>query len=203
MARRPIQARSNPWIQRLSKQLAQTGITPNAISVASVAFAALGAASLLWLPAGGNMLGCILGIQLRLLCNVIDGMVAIEGGKKTPTGALYNEVPDRIADSILIVALGYAVGHDWLGWLGALAAALTAYVRVLGGSLGLAQSFRGPMAKQHRMALMTAACAIALLEAPLNHTQYALLTACAVITTGSLITCLTRLNGIATALKQQ
>jgi hypothetical protein len=35
-------------------------------------------------------------------------MVAIEGGKKSSVGALYNEFPDRIADSLFIVALGYA-----------------------------------------------------------------------------------------------
>lgn len=47
---------------------------------------------------------CIAGIQLRLLCNLFDGMVAIEGGKKSDVGSLYNEFPDRIADSLLIVA---------------------------------------------------------------------------------------------------
>ncbi len=80
-------------------------------------------------------------------------MVAIEGGKKSKVGVLYNEVPDRVADSLFIVALGYAIGTPWLGWLAALAAAVTAYIRVLGGTFGLAQDFRGPMAKQHRMAV--------------------------------------------------
>ena len=45
--------------------------------------------------------------------------------------------------------------RGWLGWLGALAAAVTAYIRVLGGSLGLPQDFRGPLAKPHRMVVMT------------------------------------------------
>lgn len=202
-ARRPIKARSNQWIQQWSKSLARSNITPNMISVASIFFAASGAASLLCLPMGWNMLCCILGIQLRLLCNVIDGMVAIEGGKKTATGALYNEVPDRVADTVLIVALGYAVGQDWLGWFGALAAALTAYVRVLGGSLGLPQSFRGPMAKQHRMAIMSIACLLAMVEWPFNHTHYALLTASALIALGSLLTCGTRLHAIADSLRKQ
>ena len=85
-------------------------------------------------------------------------MVAIEGGKQSPLGMLYNEFPDRIADSLLIVALGYVISLPWIGWLGALAAMATAYIRVFGGALGLAQDFRGPMAKQHRMAVMTAGC---------------------------------------------
>ena len=65
---------------------------------------------------------------------------------------------------LLIVALGYAVGWPALGWFGALAAALTAYVRVFGGSLGFAQDFRGPMAKQQRMAVLTAACVVGAAE---------------------------------------
>ena len=121
----------------------------------------------------------------------------MEGGRKTPTGALYNEAPDRVADSVLLVSLGYAVGVPWLGWLAALAAACTAYVRVLGGSLGLVQSFRGPMAKQHRMALMTGAC----LLSPLFGTTGLLHLALILMALGALITCGTRLKGIAAQLR--
>jgi len=176
--------------------MAEAGITPNSISVASVVFAALGAVCLLVSPVGWGAIACAVGIQLRLLCNLIDGMVAVEGGRKTPTGALYNEVPDRVADSVLLVSLGYAVGVLWLGWLAALAAACTAYVRVLDGSLGLVQSFRGPMAKQHRMALMTGAC----LLSPLFGTTGLLYLALILMALGALITCGTRLKGIAAQL---
>jgi phosphatidylglycerophosphate synthase len=31
---------------------------------------------------------------------VLDGMVAIEGGKSTATGALFNEMPDRLSDAL-------------------------------------------------------------------------------------------------------
>lgn len=78
-------------------------------------------------------------------------MVAVEGGKGTPTGVPYDELPDRVADSLFLVALGYAAALPWLGWLGALLAALTACIRALGGALGQPQDFRGPMAKPHRM----------------------------------------------------
>lgn len=201
--RRPIASRSLPWIQRLAQSIAHRGITPNSISMLSIVFAAAGAGCLLWVSGFWGLLGCALGIQLRLLCNLIDGMVAIEGGKKTPAGALYNEVPDRVADSVLIIALGHAIGQPWLGWLGALAAACTAYIRVLGGSLGLTQHFGGPMAKQHRMAIMTVACLIGLIEAPLNHSQHALVIAAWAITVGSLLTCGTRLQRIARELARK
>lgn len=199
-SRRPIKARGNALMQRCAAALSRSPLTPNAISVLSIAFAAAGAAALLWLPAWGAWL-CALGIQLRLLCNLLDGMVAVEGGKSTPTGALYNEVPDRIADSVLLVALGCAAGLPWAGWLAALLAALTAYIRTLGGALGLAQDFRGPMAKQHRMALMTLACVAAPLEAMWAGSRHALVIAVLVIAAGALLTCGTRLRAIARQLE--
>lgn len=199
-SRRPIKARGNNAIQAIASFLARSPLTPNTISVLSIAFAAAGAAVLLWLPPWGAWL-CAIGIQLRLLCNLFDGMVAVEGGKSTPTGALYNEVPDRIADTLLLVALGYAAGTPWLGWSGALLAALTAYVRTLGGALGQPQDFRGPMAKQHRMAVMTLACVVAPFEAMANHSHHALLFAALAIAAGSLLTCATRLRAIARRLE--
>src|SRR3546814_9995594 len=83
--------------------------------------------------------------------DLFDGLVAVEHARKTPTGVLYNEVPDRVADSLFLVALGYAAGMPWCGWLAALLAALTAYIRTLGGTVLGSQDFRGPMAKPHRM----------------------------------------------------
>jgi phosphatidylglycerophosphate synthase len=108
-------------------------------------------------------------IQLRLLANMLDGLVAVEGGRKTATGDVFNEVPDRVADVLILAPAGYAL--TWLGplgitlgWLVAVLAVLSAYVRVFGGSLGFEQSFMGPMAKQHRMALLTLTCLASVVE---------------------------------------
>lgn len=199
--RRPITARSTGWARALSAALARSSITPNQISVLSIFFAAGGAAALLYCPGLPGLIACAVGVQLRLICNLLDGMVAMEGGKQTPTGALYNEYPDRIADSLLIIALGYAACMPSLGWLGALLAALTAYVRLSGASLGLAQDFRGPMAKQHRMFVLTAACVLAIIEQLSTHTHYVLPAAAVIIAAGSLLTCITRTRAIAAQLK--
>jgi len=51
-----------------------------------------------------------------------------------------------------------------LGLAAALAAMATAYARAVGKAAGAPSDFRGPMAKQHRMALVTAVavfCALA------------------------------------------
>lgn len=199
--RRPIAARSNVLVQRFATLLVRGGVSPNAISLVSIAFAAAGACALLQLPSPWNAWLCAAAIVLRLLCNLFDGMVAVEGGRQTPTGALYNEVPDRIADSLFIVALGMAAGQPWLGWLGALLAAFTAYIRTLGGALGLAQDFRGPMAKPHRMWTMVLACTIAPFEHWLAQSGYALTAAATVIAAGSALTCFTRLRAIAAQLE--
>lgn len=199
--RRPLKSRDTSWARSLASSLARSSVTPNQISVVSIVFAMIGSAALMWWPAIGGLVLCALCVQLRLLCNLLDGMVAVEGGKQSPLGALYNEFPDRVADSLFLIALGHAALHPWLGWLAALLAALTAYVRVSGVMLGLAQDFRGPMAKPQRMAVMTIACLAAAVELPAYGTRYALLIAVAVIAAGSALTCITRTRAIAVQLR--
>jgi phosphatidylglycerophosphate synthase len=199
-ARRPLASRDSRLAQRIAAALARSAVTPNQISVVSIAFALCGAAALVQASPIWLLIAAVC-VQLRLLCNLLDGMVAIEGGKQSAVGALYNEFPDRIADSVLLVALGYAALMPWLGWLAALLAALTAYVRATGGALGLAQDFRGPMAKPHRMAVLTIACVVDAAELYWNGTRYALLAAANLIAAGSALTCVTRTLAIARQLR--
>jgi phosphatidylglycerophosphate synthase len=200
-ARRPIASRSSFWAIGAAKYLGRSGVTPNIISVASVLFSGLGAVLMLLMTHPLAWLGAAICVQLRLVCNLLDGMVAIEGGKKTKTGAIYNEFPDRIADSLLLVAVGYAAGCAWLGWTCALLAALTAYVRVFGGSVGLPQDFSGIMAKQRRMAVLTAGLIAQAIAGLFVIGVWPLIAANAIIALGSLITCATRTIAIARALE--
>ena len=199
--RRPIKSRSAKWAEFSAQKLVLWGITPNAVSMISIFFAVIGAGILMISKSPIALIFVVVMIQARLICNLLDGMVAIEGGKKTPVGAMYNEIPDRFADSFLIITLGYAIGIEWLGWAGALMAMFTAYIRLLGGSLGLAQDFRGPMAKQHRMAVMSVACIAGAVEGLMFSTNYALVIAAWIIFLGSFITVFTRMSAIANALR--
>lgn len=162
--RRPIASRDRRVFQHLAHQLARRGISANSISVAGmIAGVAAGATlystsfwpgTLLWLTAAAL-------IQLRLLANMLDGMVAIETATASPVGELYNEVPDRIADVAILVGAGYAAGGDiTLGWAAACVAVFVAYVRAMGVAAGGPNDFCGPMAKPHRMFLMTIAALI-------------------------------------------
>lgn len=203
--RRPLATRQAGWARRLAAALARSAITPDQISLLSVFFAAVGAALLAWWPTWLGLLDAAVCVQLRLLCNLLDGMVAVEGGKGSAVGKIWNEFPDRVADALLLVALGFACGTPWLGWLAALLAVATAYVRAFGGSLGMPQDFRGPLAKPQRMAVLTVACVFAagsMLAARPGWAGWALWLAAVVIAAGSALTCIRRTITIAAHLRR-
>ena len=106
------------------------------------------------------------------MCNLLDGLVAVEGGQKSKGGDLFNEIPDRIEDSLFLAGTGLACGHIALGLLAAVLAVFTAYVRAFGASLGQGQDFSGPLAKPQRMFLLTlglvTAAAFDFLRIPVN-----------------------------------
>lgn len=182
--RRPISARNTRWAAAVARWLTGIGCTPNQISLFSVVGGvAAGIGFILsarnegWTRAAYFLLSGA-GIQFRLLCNLFDGMVAVEGGLKTKSGEIFNELPDRLADWVVLLGAGYAAGAGGngvaLGWAAALLAILTAYVRALGAAAGAGQQFLGPMAKQHRMALMTTT-AVASAIVALFHREFPLM----------------------------
>jgi phosphatidylglycerophosphate synthase len=150
-------------------------------------------------------------VQVRLLCNLFDGMVATASGPPSAVGELYNEVPDRVSDAATLVGFGYAAGGmPWLGYLAALSAVFTAYIRAMGKATGAGSDFRGPMAKQQRMFLVTAAAVYAALT-PLDwqpclggeHGWRLPALVLAVVVVGTVWTSARRLRGIAMRLREQ
>lgn len=209
--RRYLRTREQRWPRALATALGNAGFRPNGISVLSIFFAAV-AGIALWRfgVVGGSwvlLVTAAAGIQLRLLCNMLDGLLAVEGGFKSKLGDLYNEIPDRIADVAILVGAGYAIVTMpfglTLGWSAALLAVLTAYVRLLAGSLGAQQRFIGPMAKQHRMFVMTLGCLIGAVEYSMAGTTRAVWLALVVIVAGSLVTLARRLSLLASELESR
>lgn len=168
--RRPLASRDTGWARAITRRLAATSVTPNQISILSmVAAAAAGACFWLSGEAGSAarillLVAAALFCQLRLLCNLFDGMVAIDAGRQAPDGAFWNEFPDRVADILILVGAGLGADAPALGFAAAGLAVLTAYTRELGRACGLSADFAGPMAKQHRMAVVTGAAIVAALE---------------------------------------
>jgi phosphatidylglycerophosphate synthase len=204
-ARRPVKTRARGWARRLGAKLAALGVTPNAISLASVVFSALAAGAFIAIPFSSGsaarvalLAAAALCIQGRLLANMLDGLVAVESGKHTPTGELFNEIPDRVDDLLILTGAGLAVGTLWGGVLGvtcAVLALLTAYLRLLAGSLGLPQHFSGPMAKPQRMAALTFFCLAGAVEVMVTGTpQWALGLGLGVIAAGTLVTAISRVR---------
>lgn len=204
--RRPIAARNLGVTQRIAAALIARGASPNGISVAGmvagigagVAFAAVpcwpGAAWALWLLGG-------LLVQARLMANLLDGMVAIGRGVASPVGELYNEVPDRVSDTAVLVGLGVAAGCLSLGIAAALVAMLTAYIRTTARAAGAPSDFGGPMAKQHRMALATGLAVWCAVVPGVAGGPWAVRAVLAVVTLGSLLTAWLRLARAASALR--
>lgn len=221
--RRVLKTRNAAWAQSLAGAVSSTGIRPNTISVLSVLFAALAMAAYLQAPELPTPAGCAFCwlaaaacIQLRLLCNMLDGMVAVEGGRASATGPVYNEAPDRLADVLILVGAGYSTHVEPgviklfdslpLGWSCAVLAMGTAYVRLLQGTLTGEQSFIGPMAKQHRMAVLTGGTLLAAAEQMLRSSHPAdehvsgIWLALIVIALGGTFTCIRRLRLITASL---
>lgn len=202
--RRELKTRARTWPSAVARALARAGATPNMVSVASIAFA-LGSWLAYWRVRDGHpalwLVAAAAGIQLRLLCNMLDGLLAIEGGLKSKTGDLYNEIPDRIADVMILLGAGLAVFDlpraSTLAWSAAVLAVLTAYVRLLGGSLGLKQDFVGPMAKQHRMFTLTVGTLGAAVEVLARGSTWSLYWALWLIAVGSMVTLVRRIGRIA------
>jgi phosphatidylglycerophosphate synthase len=212
--RRPLASRDLQIFQRVAGWLIARGVSANAVSLCSIVCAALASLCLVATQTtdgrGARVLFVLAGVfvQARLFANLLDGMVAVGSGRASPEGELYNEVPDRVADALILTAAGFAAGGTpALGHLAALVAIFVAYLRALGGSIGVQALFIGPMAKPQRMAAITAACVysactpagwpVGLASGEFGAVNVAL----ALIVVGGALTAVRRLQRIATQLR--
>ena len=197
--RRPLASRDTGWARLLTKRVAATDITPNQISMASMGAALLAAlafyAGALASGLGGAVLLILAALfcQLRLICNLLDGLVAVEAGKGSPDGAFWNEAPDRVSDILILTGLGYGLGLPALGWAAAAMAVGTAYIRELGRASDGVNDFTGPMAKPHRMAVVTGAAVLSAFAPVWGGSGAVWLTAALwIVMIGAFVTCLRR-----------
>jgi phosphatidylglycerophosphate synthase len=160
--RRPIASRDRAFAKFLAGWLGRRRISPNTISLLGM-IAGVTAGGAFALTAWPDLARCAflaaaVLMQLRLLANMLDGMVALQSGTGSPVGELYNEVPDRVSDTAIFIGAGYAAGSlPELGYLAACVCLFVAYVRAQGKAAGAPQDFCGPMAKPQRMFVLAAA----------------------------------------------
>jgi phosphatidylglycerophosphate synthase len=203
--RRPIAARNLAVTNRVAGWLVERGASPDAISAAGMLAGLLGGVCLAgtawWSDAARPLwLLAAVFVQLRLLANLLDGMVAIGRRVASARGELWNEVPDRVSDTAILLGLGVAAGSPAWGLAASLGAMSAAYIRAVGRAVGAPSDFRGPMAKQHRMALVTG-LAVWCAATPLAWNAALSYWSLVVIAVLSVVTAMRRLAGIAAHLR--
>jgi CDP-diacylglycerol--glycerol-3-phosphate 3-phosphatidyltransferase len=148
--------------------LAQTRVTPNALTTAGVSLCLLAAVLVpfedrnellfYWLAAVVFVVGSVL--------DILDGALARAGGKSTPFGAFLDSTTDRIGEGAMLAAIGYVFarsGNDLAALFTVVAVAgsfLVPYVRAKAEALGLRGDV-GLGSRAERVVVITAGLVLA------------------------------------------
>ncbi len=115
-----------------SKALARIRITPNALTILGLMFGVL-------LYMNANAIWAPLILVISLICDGVDGSLAIITGKSSKWGALLDSVVDRLTEVFWILAL-YSLGVDSKILIAVLIlASAQEYLRARAGGVGLTQ----------------------------------------------------------------
>ena len=115
-----------------SKALARIRITPNALTILGLMFGVL-------LYMNANAIWAPLILVISLICDGVDGSLAIITGKSSKWGGLLDSVVDRLTEVFWILAL-YSLGVDSKILIAVLIlASAQEYLRARAGGVGLTQ----------------------------------------------------------------
>ena len=97
------------FVRSLSPAIAfceRKGITPNALTAAALVLSAVMGSVLVLFPRERVALGAVaVSFLLRMALNAMDGALARKTGQSTPSGEVFNEAADVLADAILFLPL--------------------------------------------------------------------------------------------------
>ena len=146
-----FQALLRPYAERL----ANAGVSPNQITLAALALAALtGLLVALFPESRAALLVLSLAFAVRMALNAIDGMIAREHGRATPGGRLLNELADVAADMAMLLPLMLVPEFSpFLVCLAVIAAVATEVAGLAAVSIGASRRHDGPMGKSDRAAV--------------------------------------------------
>jgi CDP-diacylglycerol--glycerol-3-phosphate 3-phosphatidyltransferase len=128
-------------------------IHPNAFTYGALALSLVAALALYFAGANKNWLWlvppCVL---IRLLLNLMDGQVARALNFADDWGEVKNEFGDRLADSLIFIAIGLS-GYAETGWalIALTLILLVSYLGILGKALGSQRVYGGLFGKGDRM----------------------------------------------------
>lgn len=124
-------------IAAVARAVGHLGVSPNALSCASV----VPAAAAIVATATGDFVLAIVLMALSGLCDLLDGPLARITGKTTRFGALLDSTLDRFADAAPLIGLCvFYSGHGWVCLIPAatlFAAYTVSYVRARAEGLGV------------------------------------------------------------------
>lgn len=147
-----------PWyagrLAGVRAALVARGTAPNTITLAGIGFGAAAGATL-WSTAPGPLAAVAVGTLLaaRLACANLDGGVAREAGTGTGSGAVVNELGDRLAEFAALAGV-LALAPAALVAATALAATMPSWVALAGAAAGAPRPQGGPVGKTERCLLL-------------------------------------------------
>jgi phosphatidylglycerophosphate synthase len=182
---------SQAIVSPIARWLVRRRVSPDVVTWAAVPVGLAGGLCLAASAAAPALLLAVpVAAALRLGLNLLDGMVAREGGATHPLGELWNELGDRLADTLFIGGLAFHPDVDPRLALGAvIAAILASYIGITARAAGGRRQYGGLLSKPGRMATLAVAAPATLLTG-----DPVWLTAAAwVILVGSVLTALARI----------
>lgn len=141
----------------VADQLADRGVSADQVTGAGVLAAGVGALAML---ASRRRRAALLLVPVcagvRITANALDGLVAERTHGGRPEGELFNEVADRVGDTLLIGGTAAIPGVGIAAPAVALAAAeFASFVGVTAKAAGATRRYDGPMGKPDRMAVVS------------------------------------------------
>lgn len=156
VSRRPIADMFRRTAHLAVRLCVRANIHPDAVSYASVFFAAAAALCFFYAERWPWLLLIVPApLYVRLWLNMLDGMVALAANKASPRGEILNDLPDRVSDVLILAGVAHSgLCNPFLAYWAALLAVFTAYVGTLGQAVAGRREFGGIMSKPWRMVVL-------------------------------------------------
>lgn len=141
-------------LRPLVQRLADSGVSPNQVTVAAIALSVITGAAIAMFPSHYTLLLVPVTLIARMALNAIDGMLAREFAKKSSLGAILNELGDVVSDIVLYLPLALLPGFNpTLVIIIILLAVISEMTGVIAVQIGTQRRYDGPMGKSDRAAV--------------------------------------------------
>lgn len=138
-------------LRPIVRQLFETGITANQVTLAALGLSIIVGALLAIFPSPYLFILLPFVLFIRMALNAIDGMLAREHNQKSHLGAMLNELGDVISDVALYLPFVLIFPHAfWWILLILFLSVLTEFIGVIAQAIGASRRYDGPVGKSDR-----------------------------------------------------